>query len=113
MTRPIRHQFDAACFAESAPSASSLLQHSRRYSQREKLLRPLRSALNSRQLRYSSRPMRTAAVLLLALVVTGTAHAQLQVELKFPRLQYVAYEPVVATVKITNLAGRDVELHDE
>ena len=28
------------------------------------------------------------------------------------RLQYIAYEPVVATLAITNLAGRDVDLHD-
>jgi hypothetical protein len=42
----------------------------------------------------------------------GTAQAQIQVDLKFKRLQYVAYEPVVATLAITNLAGRDVDLHD-
>src|SRR5262249_55024396 len=35
-----------------------------------------------------------------------------QVDLKFKRLQYIAYEPVVATVAITNLAGRDIELRD-
>jgi hypothetical protein len=40
------------------------------------------------------------------------AHAQLQVELKLPRLQFIAYEPVMATLTITNLAGRDVDLHD-
>src|SRR5947199_6924407 len=40
------------------------------------------------------------------------AEAQIQVDLKFKRLQYIAYEPVVATLAITNLAGRDVELHD-
>ncbi len=40
------------------------------------------------------------------------AEAQVQVDLKFKRLQYIAYEPVVATVAITNLAGRDIELHD-
>ena len=33
-------------------------------------------------------------------------------DLKFKRLQYIAYEPVVGTVAITNLAGRDIELHD-
>ena len=33
-------------------------------------------------------------------------------DLKFKRLQYIAYEPVVATLSITNLAGRDIELHD-
>src|SRR5947207_10193317 len=40
------------------------------------------------------------------------AKAQIQVDLKFKRLQYIAYEPVVATLAITNLAGRDVDLHD-
>jgi hypothetical protein len=40
------------------------------------------------------------------------AEAQVQVDLKFKRLQYIAHEPVVATVAITNLAGRDIELHD-
>ncbi len=33
-------------------------------------------------------------------------------DLKFKRLQYIAYEPVVATLGITNLAGRDIDLHD-
>src|SRR5437016_2751267 len=42
----------------------------------------------------------------------SSAVAQIQVELKFPRLQYIAYEPVVANLTITNLAGRDVDLHD-
>ena len=41
-----------------------------------------------------------------------SALAQIQVELKFPRLQYIAYEPVVANLVITNLAGRDVDFHD-
>ena len=38
--------------------------------------------------------------------------AQVQVDLKFKRLQYIAYEPVMATLGITNLAGRDIDLHD-
>ena len=42
----------------------------------------------------------------------GSAFAQIQVELKLPRLQYIAYEPVVANLTITNLAGRDVDLRD-
>ena len=46
------------------------------------------------------------------LLVAANAEAQIQVDLKFKRLQYIAYEPVVATVAITNLAGRDIELHD-
>jgi hypothetical protein len=41
-----------------------------------------------------------------------SSEGQIQVDLKFKRLQYIAYEPVVATVAITNLAGRDLELHD-
>jgi hypothetical protein len=40
------------------------------------------------------------------------AEGQIQVDLKFQRLQYIAYEPVVATVTLTNLAGRDIELND-
>src|SRR5881275_157207 len=42
----------------------------------------------------------------------AAAEGQIQVDLKFKRLQYIAYEPVVATVAITNLAGRDIDLHD-
>lgn len=49
-----------------------------------------------------------ACVLLLA----AKAQGQIQVDLKFKRLQYIAYEPVVATLSITNLAGRDIDLHD-
>src|SRR5436309_342112 len=44
--------------------------------------------------------------------IASTAVAQIQVELRFPRLQYIAYEPVVANLVVTNLAGRDVDLHD-
>jgi hypothetical protein len=42
----------------------------------------------------------------------AAANGQIQVDLKFKRLQYIAYEAVVANVAITNLAGRDIELHD-
>jgi hypothetical protein len=44
--------------------------------------------------------------------IAGNAVGQIQVDLKFPRLQYIAYEPVVANLTITNLAGRDVDLQD-
>src|SRR5437763_14828031 len=44
--------------------------------------------------------------------VASTVGAQIQVDLKFPRLQYIGYEPVVANLVITNLAGRDVDLRD-
>jgi len=45
-------------------------------------------------------------------LVAGSAFGQIQVELKLPRLQYIAYEPVVAHLTITNHTGRDVDLHD-
>ena len=53
-------------------------------------------------------PLLCAGIFFLA----ATANAQIQVELKFKRLQYIAYEPVMATIGITNLAGRDVDLQD-
>jgi hypothetical protein len=46
------------------------------------------------------------------LLVAASARAQIRVELKLPRLQYIAHEPVVAKLAITNLAGRDVDLRD-
>jgi hypothetical protein len=46
------------------------------------------------------------------LLIAISTQGQIQIDLKLPRLQYIAYEPVVATVGITNLAGRDVELRD-
>src|SRR5215468_9667553 len=49
---------------------------------------------------------------LFVFVFAAAAEGQIQVDLKFKRLQYIAYEPVVATVAITNLAGRAIELHD-
>jgi hypothetical protein len=57
--------------------------------------------------------MKTHALVLGLIFVAGSAHAQIQVELKLKRLQYIAYEPVVATLAVTNLAGRDVELRDD
>src|SRR5437764_15349610 len=56
--------------------------------------------------------MRSRWSVLLLCLAASSANAQLQVELKFPRLQYIAYEPVAANLVITNLAGRDVDLHD-
>ena len=45
--------------------------------------------------------------------VAATASAQIQVDLSFKRLQYIAHEPVLATVKIANNSGRDIDLGDE
>lgn len=44
--------------------------------------------------------------------LAGTACAQIQVELKLKRRQYIAHEPIMATLAITNLAGRDVDLRE-
>jgi len=60
---------------------------------------------------FSSR-MKILWSLVFAPLVAGSVHAQIQVELRFARVQYVAYEPLVATVKITNLAGREIVLRD-
>ncbi len=56
--------------------------------------------------------MRRLIIAAAVLLAVASARAQIEVELKFPRVQYIAYEPVVATVTITNNAGRDIELHD-
>ena len=49
----------------------------------------------------------------MCLLAAATAQGQLQVELSFKRLQYIAHEPVLATVRIVNNSGRDVDLRDE
>ena len=56
--------------------------------------------------------MKRVFVCIFVSLAATAVHAQLQVEMKLPRLQYIAYEPIVATLQITNLAGRDVDLHD-
>ena len=58
-------------------------------------------------------PMRNIAAFLVFCFVVGAANAQIQVQLKFNRLQYIAYEPLIATVTITNRAGRDIDLRDD
>src|SRR5438876_5802918 len=58
-------------------------------------------------------PLRTAALFLLFGLVAGAANAQIQVQLKFSRLQYIAYEPLLAIVTITNRAGRDIDLNND
>ena len=56
--------------------------------------------------------MRPLLVLICLCWLSAAAHGQVQVDLKFKRLQYVAYEPITAEVTITNLAGRDIELRN-
>src|SRR5947199_5341003 len=56
--------------------------------------------------------IRCALTIACLLIFAAKAEAQIQVDLKFKRLQYIAYESVVATLSITNLAGRDIDLHN-
>ena len=56
--------------------------------------------------------IRRALAFVCLLLCVARAEGQIQVELKFKRLQYIAYEPVLATIRITNRAGRDIDLHD-
>lgn len=49
---------------------------------------------------------------MLALIATSV-QAQIQVDLSFKRLQYIAHEPILATVRIANNSGRDIDLHDD
>ena len=49
---------------------------------------------------------------LLFLGLAGHAAAQIQIDLTLSRRTYLLYEPLVATVTLTNLAGRDVTFED-
>jgi len=52
------------------------------------------------------------ALFLVLLAGTVSLHAQIMVNFRTSRRLFIAYEPVVATVSITNLAGRDITLQD-
>ena len=56
--------------------------------------------------------MKLALLFAAAFMLATTARGQIQVDLKFRRLQYIAYEPVMATLGIINLAGRNIDLRD-
>lgn len=47
------------------------------------------------------------------LLCIAAAQAQIQVELSFKRVQYIAHEPILATVRIVNNSGRDIDLRDD
>jgi hypothetical protein len=56
--------------------------------------------------------MRHLLLLLAALTFAAPAFGQLSVDLKISRRTYVRYEPVLVTVAMTNLSGRDLQLRD-
>ena len=45
--------------------------------------------------------------------LAGHAAAQIEIDLTLTRRTYLLYEPLVATITLTNLAGRDVTFSDE
>lgn len=53
------------------------------------------------------------ATTLLSLFLGGSLGAQVRVSLKMQKAEYVAHEQVLATVTITNYAGKDLFLHSE
>ncbi len=59
--------------------------------------------------------MLNRSVLFLLILLIGflfEADAQIQVDLKIKRKLYLVYEPIIATVSITNLTGRDITFKD-
>ncbi len=61
--------------------------------------------------RFAHFPRLLALVLLCA--AAPSLHAQVDVSLDIPRRLFVCYEPLVATVTISNLTGRDITLEDQ
>ena len=58
------------------------------------------------------RPVRLLLFLALCVLGVAEAQAQLSVQLKINRRTHMIYEPVLATVTITNMAGREV-VHED
>jgi hypothetical protein len=52
-------------------------------------------------------------LLVCLLCLSGEAMAQIKVELSIKRRLFLVYEPIIATVAVTNLAGRDIVLEDK
>ena len=57
-------------------------------------------------------PLLGAALVLACLPGVRDAAAQVEVGVKLSRHTYILYEPIIATVEITNLAGRDLVFED-
>lgn len=51
--------------------------------------------------------------LFLLLSCVPALEAQIKVDLKIPRRLFIVYEPIIATVAVTNLTGRDIVLQDK
>jgi hypothetical protein len=57
--------------------------------------------------------LRSLSILSLVIAFAGAAHAQLTTSLKLNKQQYLAGEPVIAVVTITNHAGRDLTFYGD
>ncbi len=57
--------------------------------------------------------LRSLSILSLVLAFAGAAHAQLSTSLKLNKQQYLAGEPVIAVVTITNHAGRELTFYGD
>ncbi|HEX8312588.1 MAG TPA: hypothetical protein VF614_14795 [Chthoniobacteraceae bacterium] len=51
-------------------------------------------------------------LILLAFIAASPAYGQLSVDLQIKRRSYLRFEPLLATVAVTNLSGRDMTLRD-
>jgi hypothetical protein len=58
------------------------------------------------------KPFRFILVLVGLLAMAPGIHAQISVDLNIKRRSYIRYEPIIATVTVTNLSGRDLMLRD-
>lgn len=56
--------------------------------------------------------LRKILFFIICLLAIEPVSAQVRVTLSFKRFLYIAYEPVIATVTIENLTGRELFLHD-
>lgn len=61
----------------------------------------------------NSLPMRYLFLALVTVFTIGTAAAQIRVDLLVHRSNFIRYEPVIATVRITNMTGAELELADD
>ena len=59
-----------------------------------------------------SQPLALLFCLLASMFFAAPAHAQFNVNIEVKRRLFIRYEPILATVSVTNLAGRDIVLED-
>jgi hypothetical protein len=58
------------------------------------------------------KPLRFILFAVLTLACMPSLQAQIAVDMQLKRRTYIRYEPIIATVSVTNLAGRDLVLRD-